>query len=253
MTSPLRPQFSPTVLACLACLACLPACQPDQGPGTLAIDYTLGNSKTCEEVGVTRIEAELVRGTGDDRVVLYNAKIACGDELFIDDIEAKTYEFEIKGYDSDNIVILDNLADSESERRIEIFEAADSQLDIDLTERPATLSVRWRLGAEGFADCDGVGIDRFEIKAYQQGGGGIMLEAELDCTLDGEGTGNWRVLADPDRALIGVLFAEVGIQALDSSGAEVGDAATFEFEPVGPGYPVQLAVECDALGCQPEG
>lgn len=246
-----RPLLLTTGSLLLACAA-LTGCQPDKGPGTLTVAYVLGNSKTCEEVGVAQIDAELIRGSGDDRTVLYDARVTCGGEIVIDDIEAKTYELEVVGYDDDNVPVFDNLADPISERRVEIFEAADAMVDVDLTARPANLRLRWRLGNDGFADCDGVGIDRFEVKAFQEGGGALMLEQVLDCELDGEGSGNWRVIEDPDRDLIGVLFGEVGVQGLDASGNEVGDPATYVFDPVGPGYTVDMTIECTEMGCATE-
>ncbi|MCA9699142.1 MAG: hypothetical protein KC431_16585 [Myxococcales bacterium] len=245
------------LLPSLACAALLlvPAlgCRPDRGPGSLTVSYTLGNDKACSDVGIFTVQAQLVRGTGDERTALYDMLVACGEDIVFEDVEPKTYEVEILAFDANDVAVFDNLAKEEQDnRRIEIFEAADSTYDVDLIERPATLAVRWRLGAGGFGNCAGVGIDAFEIKAFNVGGGGLMLETTLDCELDGEGAGNYRPIPDPDRELVGVNFAEVGVQALDSSGNDVGTPATFMFTPVGPGYPVEIGVECDETGCQPE-
>jgi hypothetical protein len=59
----------------------------------------------------------------------------------------------------------------------------------------------------------------------------------------------FRLVPDPDRILNGTRFGEVGIQALDTSGNAVGSAAAFVFTPVGPGYDVDLRIECTELGC----
>lgn len=236
----------------LTSLPMLGGCGPEKGPGSLAVTYVLGNAKTCDELGIETVELELIRGSGDDREVLYDDRGPCGDDLLIEGIEAKTYEVEVTAFDGNGIATLDNLADSESERRIEIFEASDATLEVDLTSRPAELFVRWRLGADGFADCDGVGIDAFEVRAFEEDGGNLLLEDVLSCGLDGDGAGNWRLLADPERDLTGSLFGEVGITPLDANGDAVGGAATFEFDPVGAGYPVQLSIECDELGCVPD-
>ncbi|NVB42672.1 hypothetical protein G6O69_32925 [Pseudenhygromyxa sp. WMMC2535] len=223
----------------------------ETGPGTLEVEYTLGNNKACSDLGVSTVEALLVRGSGDEREVLYDRRTACGGALIIDDIEPQAYELEVYAYDSANVAILDNLSEATSARRVEIFDASDAVRDVDLTERPAELRVRWRLGEGGFSSCEGVGIDSFEIKAFREGGSGLILETTLDCELDGEGSGNWRVIDDPERELIGSTFGEVGIQALDASGTEIGASAAFIFDPVGAGYPVELTIECDENGCVP--
>jgi hypothetical protein len=75
-----------------------------------------------------------------------------------------------------------------------------------------------------------------------------MLQAEIACDAAGDSQG-YHLVPDPDRELNGADFGEVGVQALAADGSDVGDPAVFVFEPVGAGYPVELAIECTEAGC----
>ena len=231
-------------------LALVGGCAPDKGPGSLSVDYILGNSKTCAELGVERLRAVLYQGEADAPTLEIEEDVLCssGGSISLEEVEPGLYSLSVTAYDAGDVAIFDNLGQPDAERRIEIFEAAEATNEAELTARPAELGIAWRLGDEGFGNCDGVGISRFEIAAFQTGGGSVLLETELDCELNGDAQG-YRDIADPGRDLNGVLFGEAGIQALDASGEPVGDPALFEFEPVGPGYPVKLNIECTAVGC----
>ncbi len=230
-------------------LVALAGCQPDKGPGSLLVSYELGNNKACDEVGVVSIRADLFTGDYDPMAVDYTEEVSCdAGEVAFDPVEPGVYNIRVSGYDDSGMATFDNLGQIASERRLEIFEAAESTLDAELTARPADLKIGWRLGDGGFGNCAGVGIDRFEIVAYQTGGGSILLETTLACELNGDAQG-FRLVEDPDRLLNGVLFGEVGIQALAANGSEVGSPAIHVFEPVGPGYPVELTIECTEAGC----
>lgn len=227
----------------------LAACQPDTGPGSVVVTYVLGNSKTCEEVGVTDIQASLFQGDYEDPSVLYSEMVSCNEgEVVLESVTPDTYEVRVIGYDATGVATFDNLGHAASDRRVEVLEAAQSDLAQDLTARPADLRVRWRLGADGFGNCSGVGIERFEITAYQTGGSTLLLQTEIDCEAPGDSQG-YRLVPDPDRELNAVLFGEVGIQALAADGSDVGDPAVFTFDPVSAGYPVELAIECTEAGC----
>jgi hypothetical protein len=239
------------VTGALVTAATLAACKNDIGPGTVVVSYVLGNSKTCAEVGVTDIEVVLFRGSFEDPEVDYTELVPCdaSGEVTVEGIVPDTYEVRVIGYDDNSIAIFDNLGQMSSERTVEVFDAAESAIDIDLTARPAELWLRWRLGADGFSNCAGVGIERFEITAYQTGGGTVLLESELDCEAPGDPATGYRLIEDPDRQLNGVLFGEVGVQGIGTDGSEVGEPALFVFEPPGAGYPVELGLECTDAGC----
>lgn len=227
----------------------LASCQGDTGPGSVVVTYVLGNSKTCTEVGVADIQAVLFKGSYEKPSVSYSEMADCDSgEVLIESVPPGRYEVRVIGYDDAGVATFDNLGEAASQRVIEVFEAAQSDIDQDLTARPAELKVRWRLGTDGFGNCSGVGIARFEITGYQTGGGTPLLETVIDCEAPG-GSDGYRLVPDPDRRLNGVLFGEVGIQALAANGSDVGAPAVFEFDPVGPGYPVELAIECTVAGC----
>ncbi|PRQ07935.1 hypothetical protein [Enhygromyxa salina] len=226
-------------------------CAPDRGPGSLVVSYVLGNNKTCAELGIEEMRAELVQGPADNQTVVYSEDVACADnsDIVLEDLEPGIYSLIVEGYDSNSVAVLDNLGDTAGERAIEIFEAAESSHEASLTARPAQLEIAWRLGVGGFGNCSSEGIDRLRVTAYQVGGSTKLLETELDCELTSSGNNGYRVVPDPDRALNGVLLGEVGIQPLSASGSSVGMAAVFKFTPVGAGYPVRLNIECSAAGC----
>lgn len=230
----------------------LAGCQPDRGPGSVVIDYKLGNNKTCEEVGVQEIRGAVFKGTWGEPSVLFSDTVPCTDgEVVLEGVEPNIYEVRVIGYDQDGVATFDNLGQIAADRRVEVFEAAESSISVETTARPAELLVRWRLGQGGFANCTGVGIDSFEITAYQVGGGTLLHRVTLPCELPGDSQG-YREIEDPDRSLNGALLGDVGIQAYAANGEEVGSPALFVFDPPGPGYSVELTVECTETGCVPE-
>ncbi|PRP95642.1 hypothetical protein ENSA5_37750 [Enhygromyxa salina] len=240
----------PAALVVVVGVSALAGCSPDKGPGSLSVTYELGNQKSCAELGIDSLRAELVQGPSEDLTVVYSEEIPCedGGEIVLDLLEPGLYSLIVSAQDDNGVETMDNLGQPDTERRVEIFEAAQANVAAELTARPAQFELRWRLGADGFGNCAAIGIDRFEVTAYQNNGTVVLLETELDCDLAGDAMG-YRLVPDPDRELNGALLDEVGIQAVDASGNSVGSAATISFEPVGAGYPLQLTVECTESGC----
>jgi hypothetical protein len=249
MRAPIHSRTAVSLLSLTVAFGCL-ACAPDKGPGSLVIDYTLGNNKLCAEIGVERIEMTVYQGTLEEPTVEYEDMLLCDDngESVIGDIEPGVYSIAAVGYDANDVAIFDNLGQPATERALEIFEAAETNIEAELTARPAELRIAWRLGDGGFANCAGVMIDRFEITTYEMGGGTVLLESVMDCELGGDSMG-FRLVEDPERILNGTRLGEVGIQALDASGNVVGSPALFVFMPPGSGYGVELRIECTELGC----
>lgn len=238
-----------SLLSLAVAFGCL-ACAPDKGPGSLTVEYTLGNNKTCEDLGIDRIEVTVYQGTLEEPSVEYSDMLLCDNtgEAIVSDIEPGVYSVVAIGYDANDVATFDNQGQPAAERVVEIFEAAQANTEAELTARPAELHLAWRLGEGGFANCSGVGINRFEITTYEEDGATVLTETVMDCELGGDAMG-FRVVPDPDRELNGARFGEVGIQPLDAAGNAVGTSAPFSFMPVGPGYVVELRIECTDLGC----
>lgn len=251
LPSPTRLVTLATVIGVGLGLGSALGCAPDKGPGSLVVTYVLGNNKTCAELGIEDLRAELVQGPVDAQTVLYSEDMPCASEaeLTLDALEPGIYSLVVNAYDSNGVATLDNLGQPAAERAVEIFEAAQDSIESELTSRPAQLEVAWRLGVGGFGNCDSEGIDRLRITAFQVDGSSVLLDTELDCELTSDGDSGYRLVPDPNRDLNGVQFGEVGIQPLDAAGASVGTAATFMFEPVGPGYTLRLNIECTNAGC----
>lgn len=238
---------SATLLGLLA----LTGCNEDGGPGTASIDYVLGNSKRCAEVQVETIHVVLSRGEGVDRVELAETYAPCVDgPVMVEDIEPNTYDLLVEGLDQEMFAVFDNLGTDPAERKIEVFEGSLVEVPVSLTARPADLSVRWDFG---FSSCMGAGIDRFLIRAFEVGGGNLLLEHEVDCETPGDDAGGYRLVPDPDRVLNGSLLGEVGVVALDAAGVMVGEQTTFVFEVPGAGRPVKVTLDCTELGCTGSG
>ncbi len=247
MKRPSLPQF-PSLLsaALMSCLA-LVACKNDAGPGSASIEFILGNDKACTDMGVDVEMMRVVFTRGDSGEELYEEYASCADGVVvIEDVEPNNYDLLVEGLDAAGVVTFDNLGTPASERKLEIFADSQAETTVELTARPADLQVRWELG---FGNCMGYGIDRFNIRAFETGGGTLLLEYEIDCETIGEGAEGYRKVLDPDRVLNGTRLGEVGVEPLDASGNLVGTQATFVFDPVGSGYPAQLTLECTDTGC----
>jgi hypothetical protein len=243
---PTRPRPAPLLSLSAAMLLtsmALTGCKGDSGPGTLSVEFVLGNDKTCDEVDVESVRVALSRG--DE--VLYEEIVPCGSgPVIVDDIAPQTYDLVVEGIDAMDYATFDNLGTPAGERKIEIFDGALADVAVDLTARPADLAVAWNFGV---TNCMGAGVDRFRIRAFEVGGGNLLLEHEIDCDATGEGAGGYRPVPDPDRVLNGTLLGEVGVVPLDAAGTMVGGQVTFAFEPVGPGHPVNLTLQCNDMFC----
>lgn len=245
----LRPTRSVSLLSLAVAFGCL-ACAPDKGPGTLVVEYVLGNNKTCEELGIERIEVMAYQGTLEDPTVDETDTLICDNsgEAIVTGLDPGIYSVSAIGFDINDVAIFDNQGQPATERTVEIFEAAEATTEAELTARPAQLRIAWRIGEGGFGNCGGVGIDHFEVTAYEVGGGTVLIDTVLDCDLTGDAMG-FRLVPDPDRMLNGSDFGEVGFQGVDTAGNSVGSAAAFVFTPPGAGYGVDLRIECTELGC----
>lgn len=225
----------------------LAACGEDPGPeaGVLVVPFTLGNNKTCEDLGVF-----LVRGELDEGVHAQEADCDAGKVRF-DLLMPGTYEIVAYGLDSEGVEVVDSLEDGVVIATV-VGEDATVVADppLQLTAAPAHLMVRWDFA---FASCDGTGIDRFALSAWRSDGSRLLLETQLPCAMAGDGPGEYRAVPDLERRLSGDEIGEVSVQPVDVHGIAIGDPVEFLFTSPGAGRYVQLSLSCDDGGCTGSG
>ena len=216
-------------------------CADEIGPGSIVVPVELGNQKSCEEVGVTHILAELDGG-------MWSEEVTCDlGEVRFDNLEAGEYELWVGALDSNGVAIMDNSGPQVVEV---VGDGTTVTTDaVRLTDAPAKVRVRWDFG---FGSCSAASIDRFEISAFEVGGSADLLSASIACSADGDSNG-YRELPDPNRDLRGNLLGEIAVTPVDSGGTPVGSTAQFTFEPPGPGYAVNLSLSCEDTGCTSSG
>lgn len=215
----------------------------DTDPGSALIHYRIGNDKTCSEAGVEQIRVILDEDDGIDDI----APCSSDGEFLYEGIPVGDYTIIIQGIDGDGYAIVDNIDEDAVKINISGSGAEKETSVIALTDSPAILQVRWNFG---FGSCESVGIDHFLIEAYAEGSGSNKLLSEtLDCDTPGEGSEGYRIVPDPDRELLGGVFGEAYIRPQDASGNLVGEAQSFSFAAVAPGYTISTTIECDESGC----
>lgn len=238
--------LTPSRVTALAFVALL-GCKNKDGPGDLSVEFVLGNDKACSEVGIETIRVQLSR-SGE---VLYTEEGVCtSGPVMLMDVEPNNYDLLVEGLDVAGVAVFDNIDTPAGERKIEVFEDSLALASVDLLARPAQLMLRWDFE---FSSCAQSGIDRFEVRAFEVGGGNLMHEGEIDCESEADPATGYHLLDDPDRVLTGSQLGEVGVIPLDASGTMVGEQVTFTFDPVGAGYPVELTLMCTGTGCTSTG
>lgn len=219
-------------------------CTEDEGKGTLIVPIVLGPDRDCAEVNVEQIEVSL----GDDE---FSNIVGCSDErprtVRVEKVPAGKYEIVVRGLDEDFVAVMDNLADEERDRRVEVLGdgASVEASQVTLTAAPAIIELTVDFQA---SSCSASGIDSFELRAFDDQVD-QLLQYDLECDDDTLGT---TVIPDPARSLKGDQFADFTIQPLDKSGQPVGapQSPDMPFEPPGPGRTVALTLlDCDENGC----
>lgn len=212
--------------------------------GALVVPFQLGNDKSCEEVGVDFVLAELDGGYLEQMVDCTEGQVR------FTSVPEGSYSIVLYGL-SGGFPVMDSLEGDEVIARVAgQGNTTTISPDVVLTSAPAKLEVRWDFG---FSSCQTADVDAFRVMAWETNGSDRLLQGTLDCTQAGEGANNYRTLEDPDRKLAGELLGEVSIQPLDGNGEAFGDVVTFKFEPPGAGHPVRLSIECDSMGCEGSG
>jgi hypothetical protein len=213
--------------------------------GTLVVPFALGNNRSCEDVGVEYVRAEL-----NQEAYVEEAPCANGQVRF-KNVPAGSYKIKISAFDRDDVEVMDSQQSSEEVVSVTGGDITSKhERAVTLTAAPAHLRVRWTFG---FTSCRGAGIDRFEIKAWHGGGDDLLISKTLPCALEGDGKDQYREIADPQRRLSGEQAGEVTIQALDKTSVEVGPAAVFKYKAPGAGHDIRLTVDCDQGACKGTG
>lgn len=227
--------------------AFVPACGDDPGPqaGVLVVPFTLGNDRTCEELGVVAVRAELDEGAHVETADCDAGKVRF--ELLM----PGTYAVSVYGLDREGVEVVDSLeyglvdVTVVGEGTTVVAEPA-----LQLTAAPAHLLVRWDFD---FGSCESASIDRFALSAWRGDGTKLLLDTQLPCDMTGHGPGLYREVPDLDRRMSGEELGEVSVQPVDEHGIEVGDAVRFTFDSPGAGRFVKLTLACDDGGCDGSG
>lgn len=213
--------------------------------GVLVVPFTLGNQRTCEELGIVAVRGEL--GDGE-----YVEEVDCeAGEVRFEHLAAGRYMVTLYGLDLGDVPVMDSLADGPQpiqvigEKTTVVFDPA-----LGLTSAPARLSLRWDFG---FSTCEAASIDGFSIAAWRADGSALLMEGDIACATPGEGRGQYRVVEDLERELSGAEVGEIEIQPHDAQGVAIGDPLTFTFDAPGPGADIKLSLECDEGGCDGSG
>jgi hypothetical protein len=222
---------------------CAAETEPDTG--VLVVPFTLGNQRTCEDLGIVAVRAEL---NGGDFVEEIDCDVG---QVRFNSLKPGRYTVELYGLNEDDVAAMDSLASGAAKIHVVgngttvVYDPA-----LALTSAPAHLRMRWGFG---FGSCDSAGIEGFTIAAWRADGSALLMESDLACGTPGDGRGQYREVPDIDRELSGDEVGEVSVQPYDQDGIAIGDPITFIFESPGAGGEIDLSLECSDSGCKGTG
>jgi hypothetical protein len=224
------------------------ACGEDKDPeaGVLVVPYELGNRRTCDDVDVKIVRAEL-----DDPMFVEETLCGNAGEIRFPEVPPGSYHVRLFGVDSSGFAVMDSLQSGEVPVSV-VGRGTTVVADpaIKLTAAPAHLLLRWGFG---FGTCESSGIARFAITAWRSDGSALLLDTHVDCEMPGEGAEQYRGVPDLERELAGNEVGEVNVQPLDKNDTPIGEASLFNFDAPGAGRYVKLSLSCDAGGCSGSG
>lgn len=218
---------------------------PDPQAGVLVVPFSLGNHKSCEELGIDDVRAEL-----DDGFLLEEVRCDAGEVRF-DNLAPGSYAVKLFGLDAEGFPAMDSVESGEHVVRV-VGNGSTVVADpaIVLSAAPAHLLLRWNFG---FGSCDGASVHHFGVDAWRVDGSELLLQQDLSCGLPGEGEEQYRPVADPERQLGGDQLGEVSVQPYDKNGFGIGEPVLFSFPAPGAGRDVNLSLACDDAGCTGSG
>jgi hypothetical protein len=228
--------------------------------GTLIVQFKLGNDVACKDFHVKTVRGVL----DDDEEDPIEEETKCETkELRFEDIPSGEYKVRLYGYASaddsdDDNPVMDSLQNDDL--RMSVIGDGTTVIAeprVMLTSSPARLWVRWSFG---YGTCKSADIGSFQITAWRNDGGDLLLEDEIDCEDVGDADdGFYRRIPDDKRLLSGNAGGLVAVQPRDGSGKDVGEALEYEYEAPGPGKDIRLSVKCDedkevkaGVSCWPE-
>lgn len=242
-------RFALTPITCLLLVATsVTACQDDTGPGSVVIPVTLGNEKSCTELGIATLFATLGEDDEEQTPCLDASR-----EIRFDGIPAGRYPLYVAGRNDAGVATMDSGATENLSVEV-IGDGATVRLEspVRLTDAPAHLWIRWSFD---FSSCDNAGIQTFRLTAFEEGGSSYLLDHQVACKVERDPATNYYYpVPDPDRVVKGNLLGEVALQPLDKGGLAIGPAVTFAFPPPGPGHDIRLSLtQCGTTGCMGTG
>jgi len=228
-------------------VAALAGCGGSDKPdsGVLVVPFELGNHRSCKDLGIATVRAELDDGA-------YAEEVDCdAGEVRLNLIDPGKHQVVVYGLNAHDVAVMDSLADGPV--KVDVVGGGTTVVvdpAVKLTAAPAKLELRW---AFGFGTCESTSIARFGISAWRSDGSDLLMETQVDCAMPGEGRGQYRTVPDMDRALSGDELGEVDVQPYDKNAITVGQPLTFAFAAPGSGGAVKLSMTCDDGGCNGSG
>lgn len=227
-------------LLCAGCASDTVAAQ-----GSIVVPYVLGNQLACDDPNV---QVARVRAILNDKVYEQEATCAAPGELRFDEVDAGHWQLIVEALDAKGVIVMDN-RHQEQAPVVEVLGDGNvtTALPVELASVPAHVFLRW---AEGFSDCEGLGIDRFTVSVWDTSGTTTLMRGEIACATRPNAPEDYRRFEDPQRRILGANMQSLSVQALTREGVPVGNPVVFNLpRPPGAGYSVLASMNCTKDGC----
>lgn len=235
--------------AWVALLCCLgqSSCAADTIParGGLVVPYILGNQLACDDPNV---QVARVRAILNDKVYEQEATCAKPGEIRFDEVDAGQWQLTLEALDANGVIVMDNRGDDPLPV-VEVLGDGNvtTAVPVEMASVPAHLFLRW---AEGFSDCEGLGIDRFIISVWDANGTTTLMRGEIACATRPNAPQDYRRVPDPDRRIHGSTMQSLSVQPVTRESVPLGLPVVFKLpRPPGAGYSVLASMNCNQNGC----
>lgn len=240
--------------ACLLSALGTLACNNDTPTGSLTVSFKLGTNNVCSfknaagtDNPVADVRIALFRpGTVGSADPIAEETVACADgEALFTTINAGTYEIVAEGMDAKKLVVFDNEGEGD---KAEVLEGQDNESNtVTLSLTPVKVYLRWSFGF-GSSQCATLPLKLFDVEARRDDGNAKLGSGSFTCDASTDDPNNYHLLADMGRVLNGNDIDTIVITPTNATGKDVGDAASFSFDPPGPGNSVFLSIEAKCSG-----